>query len=313
MNIPLIDFAAFSETSARSRIAAEIDAACRSAGFFCLRNHGIPQSVIDDCFVAAAEFFALPASEKEKISISRSPCHRGWYRIGEEILDPVNNARGDLKEGLKIGFDCPADHPRMKAGVALHGPNQWPNIAGWREVMERAYESYSILSGQIMQMIAIGLALPENFFQKWLTQPMATLSPILYPAQTNSNQIGAGAHTDFGCLTLLFQRGIAGLEIQDRAGNWLSIPADETCVVVNIGDMLARWTNDIYQSTRHRVVNKSDRPRQSIAFFYDPDPDADLTVLPNCVQSGTQPLYKPTTALAHLLEKIDESFIYRQS
>ncbi len=312
MTIPLIDFAAFDDAAARPGLAANIDAACRAAGFFCLFNHGIPQHIIDASFAAAADFFALPDAEKEKISIAKSPCHRGWYRIGEEVLDPVDNSDGDFKEGVKIGFDCPPDHPRRQAGIALHGANQWPDINGWQEVMQQAYQSCSALSRQIMQVLAMGLSLPDTFFDKWLIEPMATLSPIRYPPQYQQNQIGAGAHTDFGCLTLLFQRDIAGLEIQGKDGSWIDVPADPTMVVVNIGDMMARWTNDIYTSTRHRVINRAGQPRQSLAFFFDPDPDADLTALPSCLAPGDRPRYAPTTALAHLLEKIDASFSYRK-
>ncbi len=311
MAIPVIDFSDFTDTTSRPKIAAEIDTACRAAGFFCLYNHGLSQTIIDTCFDAAAAFFALPEAEKEKISITKSSCHRGWYRIGEEVLDPIGNHAGDLKEGLKIGFDCPPDHPRMQAGIALHGPNQWPEIEGWQAVMQRTYAACSDLSRQIMQAMALGLALPVDFFAPWLTQPMATLSPIRYPAQTQSSQIGAGAHTDFGCLTLLFQRDIGGLEIQSKDGTWIEIPADPSVVVVNIGDMMARWTNDIYTSTRHRVINRSGQARQSLAFFFDPDPDADLTALPSCLQNGEPMHYPPTTALAHLLDKIDHSFSYR--
>ena len=312
MAIPLIDFSGFTDAAARQKIATEIDVACRASGFFCLYNHGLSQSIIDTCFTAAATFFAQPEAEKAKISISKSNCHRGWYQIGEEVLDPIGNHAGDMKEGVKIGFDCPPDHPRMRAGIALHGPNQWPDIDGWQSVMQQTYMACSDLSRQIMQAMSLGLGLPNDFFAPWLTQPMATLSPIQYPPQPQEDQIGAGAHTDFGCLTLLFQRDISGLEIQGKNGDWIEIPADPAVVVVNIGDMMARWTNDIYTSTRHRVINRSGKTRQSLAFFFDPDPEADLTALPNCLQDGEPAHYSPTTALAHLLEKIDESFRYRK-
>lgn len=310
MYLPVISFAGFRSGEDKTGVAAAIDRACREHGFFYLSDHGLDPHIINACFDAAADFFSRPASEKEKIAISRSSCHRGWYRLNEEVLDPKGAPKGDYKEGLKIGFDCPADHPRMQAGLPLHGPNQWPDIAGWREIMTESYDACSALAREIMHAMALGLNLEEAYFDKWLHAPMATLSPIYYPPHKGAFEIGAGAHTDFGCLTLLIQRDIGGLEIYTKAGDWQPAPPVEGAIIVNIGDMMARWTNDEYASTLHRVVNKSNEPRQSLAFFFDPDPEADLTALPQCMGDGNAH-YPPTTALQHLLEKIDDSFSYR--
>ena len=127
-----------------------------------------------------------------------------------------------------------------------------------------------------------------------------------------SSDLGAGAHTDFGCLTLLLQCDEAGLEVRSPHGEWMAIPASREHLVVNIGDMMARWTNDRYASTRHRVVNRSGKTRHSMAYFFDPDATADLSPLPNCLREGEGRHYEDATALEHLLMKIEQSFEYRQ-
>ena len=310
MTLPIIDFEPFRKETNKVKVARPINQACRDSGFFYLKNHGLDDHIIDSCFAAAAEFFALPVEKKSEISIDRSPCHRGWYHLYEEILDPLAAPRGDYKEGLKIGNDCGPNHPRVLAGLPLHGPNQWPDIKGWQPTMQSAYDDCAKLARSLMRAFALALELEETFFDKWLTEPMATLSPIYYPP--SDSQAGAGRHTDFGCLTLLIQREIGGLHVLDQQKGWINAPPIEGCIIVNIGDMLERWTNDKYRSTQHRVMNNSGVPRQSLAYFFDPDPDTPIVALPSCIDEGERANYKPTTGLDYLLEKIDASFSHRQ-
>ena len=313
--LPLIDFAAFQTGTgdARARIAAEIGAACRKDGFFALANHGIAQANISAAFDMASLFFDLPESDKAAIAIDRSACHRGWFGRGTEVLDKIGQPQGDRKEGLKIGRDLPPDHPRVKAGVPLHGPNQWPaetdNIEGFRAIMQTLYADCEALSRRLMQAFALSLALEADYFDRWLSEPMATLGPLRYPPFTDADDkalLSAGPHTDFGCLTLLFQHDAPGLEIQTANGDWHNVPLIREHVVVNIGDMMQHWTGGRYASTVHRVVNRSAQTRHSIAYFFDPDPDADLSPLPGCGTTQAAPL----TALEHLLGKIGDSFDY---
>ncbi len=308
MNLPLLDFDALNagDASRTEKFVRDLDAACRMHGFFCLINHGIDFA---PAFAAAKTFFDLPLSEKEKIAITRSSCHRGWFRHGEEVLDPHHNPQGDYKEGIKIGNDCDRHHPRVKAGLPLHGPNQWPAIAQWKPTMQACYDACVHVGRRLMHAFARALDAPPDYFDRWLSDPMATLSPLRYPPQYHT-QIGAGAHTDFGCLTLLAQYDAPGLQIETAPDAWIDIPFISDAVIINIGDMMARWSNDRYCSTRHRVINRSGRVRHSMAFFFDPDPEADLSALPNCIAPGEVPHYPPATCLEHLLHKIDESFSY---
>ena len=314
MQLPVIDFSGFAGGTAADRhaVAAAIDAACRETGFFVLAGHGLERQVSDTAFAAAKQFFDRPTAEKQAISIDRSACHRGWYGEGGEVLDAAAQPDGDRKEGLKIGRDLPLEHPRVQAGLPLHGPNQWPDQDGFEPAMRACYAACETLSRALMQAFALSLGLDEDHFEAWLTLPMATLSPLRYPPQTEAAKLGAGAHTDFGCLTLLLQHDVGGLQVETQAG-WVDVPCDPALIVVNIGDMMARWTNDRYASTRHRVVNRSGTVRHSMAYFFDPDPDADLSPLPGCLAEGEARHYADATALQHLLTKIDESFAYRQS
>ena len=310
--LPVIDFSAFGDDSAASRaaIADEIGAACRETGFFALTGHGIDATVIDDAFAMAQNFFDLPEDKKREIAIERSPCHRGWFAHGGEVLDRAKQPQGDYKEGLKIGRDLPPDHARVKAALPLHGANQYPHesgaLVGFRSQMDMLYRACEALSRQLMQAFALSLDLQPDHFDRWLSEPMATLAPLRYPPMQKAAELSAGAHTDFGCLTLLFQNDVPGLEIETATG-WQAVPLLEGAIIVNIGDMMERWTAGLYGSTVHRVVNRSSNTRHSMAYFFDPDPDADLTPLPNCGASAAPPL----TALDHLLNKIDASFGYR--
>ncbi|HSD35474.1 MAG TPA: 2-oxoglutarate and iron-dependent oxygenase domain-containing protein [Alphaproteobacteria bacterium] len=316
--VPVIDFGPFLAGSAaeRKRVALEIGRACRDIGFFYVVDHGVPLALIERVFAEARRFFALPPERKAEIAIEKSPCHRGWFALGGENLDPAKQKEtGDYKEGIKIGRDLSTDHPLVKAGLPLHGPNQWPSgLPGWKETMQEGYGALSRLGREIMHAFALALELPEAHFDRWLTGPMATLGPLHYPPQSGritEARIGAGAHTDFGCLTILAQDPVGGLQVRNSAKRWIDAPYVPGSFVVNIGDMMERWTNGLFASTQHRVINTSGKDRYSLPFFFDPDFNADLTVLETCTGPGNPPRYPPTTGGQHLLDRIDETFGYR--
>lgn len=317
--IPLIDLGPFLSGGAvaRRRVARELGEACRGLGFFYIANHGIPQALIRRTLEQARRFFALPAAVKEEIAIETSACHRGWFRLGGENLDPEKQRQaGDLKEGIKIGRDLPPDHPLVLAGLPLHGPNQWPaGLPGWREAMQDYYDALSALARQILQAFALALELPEDWFERWLTGPMATLGPLRYPppaGPVTEARLGAGAHSDFGCLTILHQDDAGGLQVRTPVGRWVDATPIEDTFVVNVGDMMARWTNGLFTSTHHRVINASGRDRYAMPFFFDPDFDADLTAIPTCVTAERPARYPPTTGGQYLLDRINATFDYHR-
>ena len=316
--VPVIDFGRFLKGTPAQRkgVALEIGRACRDIGFFYIIGHGVAQELIDRIFAEAKRFFTLPSEQKAEIAIEKSPCHRGWFALGGENLDPEKQqTAGDLKEGIKIGRDLPLDHPQVEAGLPLHGPNQWPNgLPGWKETMQEGYDALGRLGREIMHAFALALELPETYFDRWLTGPMATLGPLHYPPQQGritEARIGAGAHTDFGCLTIVAQDPVGGLQVRNSAKKWIDAPFLPGSFIVNIGDMMERWTNGIFASTLHRVINTSGKDRYSLPYFYDPDFDTDLTVLKTCTGPGNPPKYPPTTGQKAPARQINATFDYR--
>lgn len=317
--VPVIDLALFlhGDAEARKAVALRIGKACRDIGFFYIRNHGIADELVEHAFAETRRFFDLPLARKQTIAIEHSPCHRGYFALGGENLDPAQQREtGDFKEGIKIGRDLPPDHPRVRAGTPLHGPNQWPeDLPGWRETLQAYYNACERLGLQLMRAFALALALPEDYFDRYLGEPMATLGPLHYPPQhgpISEARIGAGAHTDFGCLTILAQDDNGGLQVRNIEGRWIDAPPIPGTFVVNIGDMMARWTNDRFSSTLHRVINRSGRERYSMPFFYDPEFDTPVVCLETCTGPDNPPRYPPTTGGQHLLNKIGETFEYHR-
>ncbi|HQT45732.1 MAG TPA: 2-oxoglutarate and iron-dependent oxygenase domain-containing protein [Acidocella sp.] len=316
--IPVIDFAPFlsGDDAARLAVARRIGAACRDIGFFYVVNHGVPEAVVAQVYAQTKRFFTLPEAQKAAIAIENSPCHRGWFRLGAENLDPERQARdGDLKEGIKIGRDLPPGHPLVLAGTPLHGPNQWPDLPGWREIMQNYYNRMVALGTELLHALAHALGIDADYFDDWLNAPMTTLGPLHYPPQRGritEAQLGAGAHTDYGCLTLLSQDAAGGLQVRNAAGVWLDAPPIPGSFVVNIGDMMERWTNGVFTSTPHRVINTSGQARFSLPFFFDPDFSTPVACIPTCLAPGGAAKYPPTTAGQHLLDKINASFAYHR-
>jgi isopenicillin N synthase-like dioxygenase len=316
--IPVIDITALRHgpPAARAETVRAIGDACRRIGFFYVVNHGVDAGLVARVFAEAARFFALPEARKAEIAIERSACHRGWFMVGGENLDPTKQkAAGDLKEGVKIGRDLGPEHPLVQAGTPLHGPNQWPSLPGWRAVMQSYYDEMEALGRILLGAFAEALSLPAYYFDGWLNTPMTTLGPLHYPPQRGhitEAQIGAGAHTDYGCLTMLAQDDAGGLQVRNAAGQWIDAPPVPGSFVVNIGDMMERWTNGVFTSTLHRVVNVSGRERYSLPYFFDPDFSTPVACLETCLKPGEAPKYAPTTAGQHLLDMINASFAYHK-
>jgi len=314
--IPVIDLAPFlhGAPGQRAEVARQIGDACRNIGFFYIINHGVPETLVSATFAEAKRFFAQSPEKKAEVAIEHSACHRGYFSTGGENLDPEKQkTAGDLKEGYKIGRDLAADHPLVRANTPLHGPNQWPDLPGWRETMTSYYDAMEALGRELLHAFALSLNIPEQHFDLWLAAPMTTLGPLHYPPQRGhitEAQLGAGAHTDYGCLTLLAQDDAGGLQVRDGAGQWLDAPPLSGSFVVNIGDMMERWTNGVFTSTRHRVINISGRERYSLPFFFDPDFYTPVACLETCLGEGAK--FPPTTAGQHLLDKINASFTYHK-
>lgn len=299
--IPLLDWRDF-ETDPE-RFARDVGRACRGPGFFLLTGHGIDAALIQAVFDQARGVFALDAAEKAPLSILNNPHNRGWAAEGSEALDETSGLR-DRKEAFNIGLDLAADDPRVLAGEPFRGVNIWPDLDGFRDTMLRYYAAAWALGVDLHRAFARDLSLPETYFAPHFDAPMATLRVLSYPAASGSAQeIGAGAHTDYGSVTLLMTDGEPGLQVCPRGGAWIDVPHVEGAFVVNIGDCLMRWTNDIYVSTPHRVLPPKN-PRQSIAFFLDPNPEARIAALPG---TGT-PKYPEVSGADYLRSRLEATY-----
>ena len=286
--IPLIDLSG----EAPDLLARRIDAALREHGFFAISGHGVPRPVVQAAFEAGHAFFALPEHDKARWHIDHSAHRRGFDPIGWQSLDPAQPP--DLKESFYIG-------------VPHIGPNQWPDeqlVPGFHAACTAYTLAMDALAARLMGLFEVALALPAGFFDPYMRQPICTTRLLHYPPQpadAAQGQIGCGAHTDWGALTLLAQDAAGGLQVQHRDGHWLDVPYLPEGYVVNVGDLMQRWTNDRWLSTPHRVINRlTGRDRWSIAYFFDLDGDATIVPLPSCTSAANPARYGPITPAEHL-------------
>ncbi len=313
-SIPVIDLAPLLTGRDKAAVAEAVGQACREVGFLYIAGHGVPPALVDRCFAEIRRFFALSDERKMAVHMRRSPCHRGYYPLFEENTDPDLTA--DLKEGFDIALELGTEDPDVIAGKPLHGPNQWPeDLPGFRETLEDYYAAMRRLARQLLRAFALSLEIPEDFFEDKVDKPLAQLRTLHYPPQAGhveAETLGCGAHTDYGCLTILAQDDVGGLQLCNSAGEWIAAPPIPGTFVVNIGDQMARWTNDLFAATRHRVINTSGRERYSLPFFFDPNYDTVVECLDSCRDVAHPSKYPPVKAGEYLLERFDATYSYRQ-
>lgn len=298
--LPVIDIAALTSSNrdARCGVAHALRDACTEHGFFYCTGHGLPQALMDAVMDEARAFFDRPEAKKKNIDKSASACNRGYESLGGQTLQP--GAMPDRKEGFYIGEEVTDGDPRLSR--FNQGPNQWPaDLPAFRPVMMAYFGALSVVAATLMRGIALSLDLDDDTFETFTHRPLSTLRLLHYPPSRPEmpDEMGAGAHTDFGGLTLLMQDKVGGLQVQGPDG-WIEAPALPGTFIVNLGDMIARWTNDRYRSTRHRVINRSGRERYSVPFFYAGNPDYQVSCIPTCLAPGDVPKYPPVTVEDHL-------------
>jgi isopenicillin N synthase-like dioxygenase len=254
-------------------------------------------------FARSTAFFASPQADKDDLAITRSRHNRGYVGMATERL---NLAQADLKEAFNIGLELSAADPEVIAGKPFRGVNLWPQTPGFRDTALGYFNALWRLGLDLHRAIAADLGLPADFFADKFDRPMATLRLLHYPPrdQDRTGLPGAGEHTDYGSLTLLLTDDTGGLEVRRRDGSWVAAPPVPGTFICNIGDCLMRWCNDTYVSTPHRVMNPPGRDRYSIAFFFDPNPEAMIACLPGCAVKGQQPKYPPILAADYLTQRL---------
>ena len=313
-SIPVIDISPlYGDDLAGARaVAADIRRASVEAGFFYIRGHHMPPDLMRATLMASKFFFSRPDAEKRAIQVNGA--HRGYVPFAQTTLG--RQYKADLKESFNFAFPFAADDPDVVAGKPLIGVNQWPQGEEvWRGVLEDYYRTLFEVGQRVLEGFALALDTPRTYFRDLYKRPLVRTRLLHYPPQpegSGEDQFGAAPHTDWGCMTLLWQDQVGGLQVRNRAGQWIDAPYIEGTFVVNIGDMLERWSNDLFVSTPHRVVNASGRERYSIPMFYDPDFDTAVECLPNCSGPGNPPKYPRTVAGEYITAKYDEAYAYRK-
>ena len=317
--IPVIDIGPFDDddTTARARIAADVDWACRHIGFLLIANHGIRQRLIDDAFAVGMEFFASPIEEKIRAKPSDAAVPRGYKGFASRNLAKTYGleAPPDLREQFFVGPLAPQPDrfSSLPQARIFYAENIWPERPeAFRPTFEAYYRAMENLAARLMRIFAVALELPERYFDDKIDYHFSTCPTHHYPVVDDPapGQLRAGEHTDFGSLTILaLNDDPGGLQVRMPDDSWFDVKARPRELVVNIGDMMARWTNDRWKSTVHRVVNppsagQAAGGRQSIGYFLHPNFDARVECLPTCRDSGSPPKYAPIMAGEHMREKL---------
>ena len=315
---PIFELAPYeaADSGEKQRQAAMVDEICRSTGFLAVSAHGVPQEVIDGAWYQARAFFELPVEIKQQ---ARAP-YKGYpYGYLGPEQEALARSRGedtppDLKESFNGGpLERPPEITDPDALAFCYAETIWPPapegfIAAWTAY----YASLEALAARMMRVFAAALQLPEEYFDRFVDAPISALRALNYPEQRvppRPGQLRAGAHTDYGSLTILLpEEGSRGLEIKTPNGDWTAVPPVAGAFIINIGDLMARWTNDRWVSTLHRVVNPTPQEggllrRQSLAFFHQPNWDAEIKVLESCVLEGAAPKYAPVRSGPYLMSK----------
>ena len=301
--VPVLDLAPLNENGDLRPLADKLRHACLDTGFFYVTNHGIPDSVFDGVFEATRRYFDLPDDERLAHRMD-DRFRRGFMPQG------INQHPGfapDLKESYEIGVDLPLDHPDVVAGLPLHGPNRWPAECPWLKTAAESYfDEATALGKRLLRAFAMSLDMPADHFLQWCTNPMVQMRLFHYPPQppvSEENAFGVAPHTDYGMVTLLWQDPIGGLELRKRDGEWIGAPFIPGTLVVNIGDLFQRWTNDLYRSNLHRVVNRTGKERYSIPTFFNLDFAAPVSCLPTCQSEENPSKYDTIRAGDYLLSR----------
>ena len=297
MSVPVIDISADP-----ARVADEVGAACRDIGFLTVVGHGVPEDLVERTASVARTFFDLPDEVKRTLADGEATPGLPAYRPmrSESLAASLGQKTpGDLKESLDWGPAVPG------FGWPEHPP-------GLRAAFEDYFETVSGLGERLRRLFALALGLPEGWFEDTFRGHSSSMRVVNYPAPEQAaepGQLRAGAHTDYGCMTILrTEDAPGGLQVQTRDGEWLDVHAVPGSFVVNLGDMMARWTNDRWRATLHRVAVPPDdhatgSRRQTIVFFHDPRADAVIECIRGCSDDEHPPLYEPLTALEHIRAK----------
>lgn len=316
--IPVIDIAALAggDPAAKAATVAEIGRACETVGFFYIKNHGVPQALIDRTYDLSRQFHYSPRELRERVHIRNSPGTRGWVPISDEdddgdpelyrLVEPSPEHDYLTKPRLHAAFDVAIEiddeDADFKAGNLMLVPNQWPDwIPGFRDEVMAYYDAVRGVGDRLFEAFALRLDLDPEFFQERTKKTPSQLRLLHYPPNDrpmDNDHLGIGAHSDFECFTILHTGG-PGLQVMNAADEWVSAPPVEGAFIVNIGDLLEGWTNGRFKATQHRVVNTG-KERFSMPLFFAVDYDVVVEPLPQFVSEENPSRYTRIVAGDHL-------------
>ena len=317
--IPVIDFApAFlGEPDGLDRVAAQVRQASERVGFFYLAGHGVPPSTIAAAFQASREFHAMPLAEKLELRINEN--NIGYLPVNQSIqgASQVHKAtRPNYNESFFISHDRGPDHPDVVAGTPLRGRNQWPEgHHGMRTAMVTYFKTMEAVGERILRVLARSLDMPaDHFAPPFENEAHINLRFLHYPPQEigDDEQFGQGPHTDNSFITMLAREEVPGLAVRLPSGEWLAPPVIPDTFLVNLGNIMKRWSNDRFLSTPHGVLNDSGKDRYSIAFFFSPNVDAVIECLPTCMGSDDPPRYPRAVYRDLVLDFYNANYFHRQ-
>ncbi|MGH7908017.1 MAG: isopenicillin N synthase family dioxygenase [Candidatus Binataceae bacterium] len=318
LTVPVIDLNPFltGDSEDKLKVAGLVNRACEDIGFLVVTGHGVDARLCNGVFEESKRFFDLPVEEKLKVKQWGDDIPRGFSGIAAESVaySRLKWTPGDLKESFSVGpLEVPADEYYKQPGAEiLFAENRWPEgLARFRQLYGDYYRVMERLAENLLRIFALALDVPENYFDSKADKPFSVLRVINYPNQPEeplAGQLRAGEHSDYTALTILRhedEHRAGGLQVQNRAGDWVDVPKIPESLVINLGDMMQHWTNDRWVSTMHRVVNPPrerslDSRRMSLVFFHEPNYDTVLECLPNCSGPDNPPKYPPVSCGEYL-------------
>jgi isopenicillin N synthase-like dioxygenase len=319
--VPSIDISPFlgGAASARASVAAAVAKACEEIGFFKISRHDVALDLVGKAFATASAFFDLPQEIKDRSRPPKSSSARGYHALRTKNLAKTLGFDNppDLREQFYIGplVSRATEFAHIPGAAELYAENIWPQTpAGYREVFSEYYRQLERLAGTLMRIFAVALGVEKNYFDDKIDRHFSTLPANHYPEPDGDplpNQIRAGEHTDFGSLTILAVNGrVGGLQVKLRDGTWRDVTAEPDEFIINIGDMMQRWTNDRWLSNVHRVVNpppkeRAGTKRMSMGYFLHPNYDAEIACLPTCLGPGRPARYPPVRAGDMMRQKLE--------
>jgi isopenicillin N synthase-like dioxygenase len=314
-DIPIIDLAPLTEPRGRADTVAQLRDALERIGFVYVGGHGIPEAMVETIKALNQKFHALPMEAKRAVAIN--DFHRGYIPFSSSTIitsSVANVTRPNQSESLMVLHELAPDDADLVARRPLQGPNQWPREIPEMRAMVLDYMEHMTGLGLVLAgAIAEALDLPHDWFVPHFVRPTLWLRLLHYPVQADEPELyGSAPHTDYGFITLLAQDAVGGLEVRNRRGEWIPARPIPGTFVMNVGDILARWSNGRFASTPHRVRNLAGVDRYSMAFFMDPSMDSIIECPPTVAPAGEAPRFAPVRFGDYVMERINKNYDYRR-